>query len=290
MTIALVFVLAGFSGVGRSALADDPWSEGLGRRVERLAAEGRLGPMIYALPDAFTRYGGSQYIDSPATGAYERYLWEDLLPAVRGRYAVSRVGLVGKSSGGYGALVQAMRHPELVSAACCHAADMAFEYSLLPDVPRAQRTLRRHGGVGGFLAHFDGATKKRDGKLLETMNILAMAACYSPDASALHGFALPFDLETGALRPDVWSRWLAHDPIRMLDEPEHVVALRGLRRLFLDAGTRDEYALDIGARIFAAKLRELGVPHAHEEFEDGHMSITHRYDVSFPILWEALRD
>ena len=75
-----------------------------------------------------------------------------------------------------------------------------------------------------------------------------------------------------------------------IDEPEHVVALRGLRRLFLDAGTRDEYALDIGARIFAAKLRELGVPHAHEEFEDGHMSITHRYDVSFPILWEALRD
>jgi enterochelin esterase family protein len=105
-----------------------------------------------------------------------------------------------------------------------------------------------------------------------------------------HGFALPFDLDSGALREDVWRRWLAWDPVRMVEVPAYAAALRGLRRLFIDAGTRDEYALDIGARMLSHRLRTLEVPHTHEEFDDGHMSITYRYDVSLPLLWEALRD
>lgn len=287
--LPLVLVLAGFSGVGYQALADDPWSEGLVRRVERLTDEGKLGPMLLALPDAFTRYGGSQYLDSAATGDYERYLWQDLLPTLRARFAVSRVGLAGKSSGGYGALVQAMRHPEIVEAVACHAGDMAFEYSYQPDFPKAVRALGRHGGLRGFLDHFAASHKKRDAKL-ETMNVIAMAACYSPDAAAPLGIALPFDERTGALRQEVWARWLSWDPVRMVERPEHAAALRGLRALFLDAGTRDEYALDIGARIFTERLRALSIAHAHEEFDDGHMGITYRYDVSLPLLYRALRD
>lgn len=291
--LPLLFVLAGYSGVGRLALSDDPWSEGLQQRIERLCAEGRLGPMRYALPDCFTRYGGSQYLDSDATGRYESHLWQDLLPAVRARYAVARIGLVGKSSGGYGALVQAMRHPQHVAAIACHAPDSAFEYSYLPDFPKAARALRRHGGLDGFLAHFDASQKKRS--LLDAMGPLAMASCYSPDPSEPRGFALPFDVETGALREAVWRRWLAWDPVRMVDPAqhpdaaEHLAALSGLRLLHLDAGTRDEYALDAGARMLSARLRQAGVPHVHEEFDDGHMNLTWRYDVSFPRLYDALK-
>ena len=46
--------------------------------------------------------------------------------------------------------------------------------------------------------------------------------------------------------------------------------------------------LDIGARILCAKLRELGVEHEHEEFDDGHRGITYRYDVSIPKMAKAL--
>jgi enterochelin esterase family protein len=288
--IPVVFVLAGFSGTGRMALQEDPWSESLQRRVERLAGDGRVGPMILALPDAFTRYGGSQYLDSAATGSYERYLWSDLLGAIKARYAVSRVGVAGKSSGGYGAIVQAMRHPEIVEAVACHSGDMAFEYCYMLDIPKAVRSFGRHGGVLGFLDAFAAAHKKRDGKWLDGMNVLAMASCYSPDAGEPLGFALPFDVDTAALRPEVWARWLARDPVRMLDEPRHADALRHMRAVFLDCGTRDEWMLDMGARMFAAKLRALGIPHVHEEFDDGHMSVTYRYDVSLPLLWRALRD
>jgi enterochelin esterase family protein len=32
----------------------------------------------------------------------------------------------------------------------------------------------------------------------------------------------------------------------------------------------------------------LGVPHEHEEFDDGHMNIQYRYDVSLPRIVKAL--
>ena len=288
--VPIVFVLAGYTGIGRMALQDDPWSEGLQRRVERLANAGEIGPMIYALPDAWTVYGGSQYLDSGATGSYERYLWEDLLPSVKARFSISRVGVMGKSSGGYGALVQGIRHPEIVSAVACHSGDVAFEYCYLHDFPKAVRSFSRHGGLDGFLSHFAAVQKKRDGRLIDTMNVIAMAACYSPDESAPRGFRLPFDETTGALDEKVWSAWLEKDPLRMIETAPAQEALRSLRLLFLDAGTRDEYHLDIGARILAARLRSLCIPHLHEEFDDGHMSVTYRYDRSLPLLWNALKD
>jgi enterochelin esterase family protein len=289
--LPLLFLLSGYSGVGRMLLReDDPWEEGLLQRTNRLAAAGKLGPMLIALPDCFTRYGGSQYINSAATGRYEDHLWQDLLPSVRARFPVGRVGVSGKSSGGYGAIVQAMRHPEVLSAVAVHSGDMYFEYGYLVDFPKVARTLRRHGGLDSFLAHFAGVAKRRDGKLIETMNILAMASCYSPDEKSARGFALPFDIETGAIDEAVWSRWLRHDPIRMLDEKSHADALRGMRLLHVECGTRDEFFLDHGARIFTRKLRALSIPHRHEEFDDTHMGLSYRYDVTLPLLYDALKD
>jgi enterochelin esterase family protein len=165
---------------------------------------------------------------------------------------------------------------------------MAFEYAYVPHFPKLVRAAWRHGGLTALLDAFAASQKKR-GKLFDAIEMLAMAACYSPDEREPLGIALPFDLYSGALRPAVWERWLARDPVRMLDEPRHVEALRAMRLVFLDAGTQDEYSLDIGARIFASRLKALGVAHRHEEFDDGHMGVAYRYDVSLPLLWEALR-
>jgi enterochelin esterase family protein len=180
-----------------------------------------------------------------------------------------------------------MRHPEVIEAVACHAGDMAFEYAYLPNFPKLVRAAWRHGGISGFLEHFAASHKKR-GKLFDAMEVLAMASCYSPDPSEPNGIALPFDLWSGALREEVWARWLEKDPVRMVDEPRWQQALRGLRLLFLDAGTQDEFNLDVGARQLVAKLRRLGVGHVYEEFDDGHMGTSYRYDVSLPQLWRAL--
>jgi enterochelin esterase family protein len=149
----------------------------------------------------------------------------------------------------------------------------------------AARTLRRHGGVGGFLRHFE-ATEKKDGADFTTIMVLAEAGAYSPDPARDHGIALPFDPATGELDPLVWQRWKAWDPVEMA--ATHAEALRQMKLIFLDAGTRDEHNLDAGARIFVRRLQALGITCEHQEFDDGHRGTAYRYDVSLPKLAAAL--
>src|SRR5262249_26206037 len=105
----VAFVLSGFTGRGRALLNDSAWSPPLDQRMDRLIARGECGEMILVLPDCFTRYGGSQYINSSATGRYEDHLVAELVPFVDRTYrtlaAAEHRGVIGKSSGGYGALV-----------------------------------------------------------------------------------------------------------------------------------------------------------------------------------------
>src|SRR4030095_2397440 len=121
-----------------------------------------------------------------------------------------------------------------------------FEHCVLPDIPTVVRTLRRHGGVEGFLAHFEAADVKSSDDFT-TIMMLAMAAAYSPEPARPRHLALPFDLETGAIAQAVWRRWKEWDPVEMA--PRHAEALRRMSLIFLDAGTRDEHGLDLGARI-----------------------------------------
>ncbi len=109
-----------------------------------------------------------------------------------------------------------------------------------------------------------------------------MSACYSPNENSELGFDLPFDLETGEVRNDVWEKWLAHDPVRLVEK--HHADLKTLKLLYIDAGTRDEFALDLGARILCKRLKDYGVPFIHEEFDDGHMQIGYCQNRSLELI------
>jgi enterochelin esterase family protein len=285
----VILWLAGYGGTGEMMFSGSPWQPGLGARLDALVAAGKIGEVIVAAPDCFTRWGGAQYLDSPALGNYETHLIKEVIPALDQRLrtiperAARAIG--GKSSGGFGALVLAMRHPDQFAAVASHAGDMAFELSLLPDLPVAARTLRRYGGIGRFLADFE-AREKKSGDAFTTMMVLATAGAYSPDAGREHGIALPFEVETGAIDWAVWERWKAWDPVELA--VHHAEALRRMKLVFLDAGTRDEHNLDLGARILVRRLRELGVACEHEEFDDGHRSTAYRYDISLPKLAAAI--
>lgn len=282
-----IWMLPGHGSSQGGFLADDPWKEGLPRRLARLTQAG-MPPVLAVLPDLFTRFGGSQSIDSAATGPYARHLWEELKPALEARFAVKAHGVAGHSSGGYGALVQAMTRPDIVRAAACHAGDMLFELSYQPDFPRAAAALEKSGGVEKLIASFESAQKKQDGRFLSAMNVIAMAACYSPDPSQPFGFALPYDPMTCEVVPDVWARWLAHDPVRMVERAEHRQALSSLAALFIDCGTRDEWNLLWGARALRRRLDAAGIAHTYEEFDDGHTGTSYRFDRSLPLLARAL--
>ena len=286
----LLFVLTGFSGRGRMLLNDNPWSPSLDDRCDALIAAG-MPEMIVVMPDCYTRFGGSQYLDSAATGRYETHLIEELVPwadrAYRTLAAREHRGVAGKSSGGFGALLLGMRHPDVFGALACHSGDMLFEYCYQVDFPKACSVLQAAGGVKRFLEAFAAKPQKGKDDFL-TLNIVGMAACYSPDPAAELGVALPFDLATGLPREDVFARWLAFDPLRLL--PTHADALRSLRLLYLDCGTQDEFHLQHGMRAFTAELARLEIAHRYEEYADGHMNVSYRYDQSLPALARALSE
>jgi enterochelin esterase family protein len=288
--------LTGFTGRGTILLNDSPFDENIPERLDRLMVTAEVQPMIVVMPDCFTRYGGSQYLNSSATGPYEDYLLDELIPYIdrcyRTRAEADYRAIAGKSSGGYGALALAMRHPDVFGALACHSGDMYFEYCYKPDFPKFLNALGRlsiqsEAALAEFLAGFAPKMHPKPANFFDLISVVAMAACYSPNPASPCGFDLPFDLTTGELRPEVWGRWLAHDPITTLEEEKHVAALRRMKLIYLDCGNRDEYALHYGARIFGQRLARLNIPYMYAEFDGGHRNIQFRYDVSLKQISEA---
>lgn len=284
--------LVGFTGSGQKHLGWGAYAESVPQRVDRLVADEKMGPAVFAFPDCFTSLGGNQYINSLAVGRWEDFLIDEMIPALEDRFALCRGrehrAVFGKSSGGYGAIVHGLRRADAWNAVACHSGDMAFEWCYLPDFPGVLDALQKsEGRIEGFLDSFAQGRKVK-GADFHTMMILAMAATYDPDPDAPMGIRLPVDLHTCALDPERWAKWLEHDPLRLADRPECIENLKKLGALYIDCGSHDQYKLHYGARQFALKLEAAGVDHEYQEFDDNHSGIDYRMDVSLPYLYEAV--
>ena len=257
---------------------------------DQLFGDPEVAPAILVFVDCWTSLGGSQFLDSAGTGRYHSYLCDEVVPAVdaafRTRADREHRGVAGKSSGGYGAMVTPLLRPDLFSGLASHAGDALFEHCYMPDFAETVRVLRDHyqGSFAGFWADFrgrPGISRATDSALI---NAYCMAACYSarPDGTP----EMPFAEATGELRPEVWERWLALDPVRMVARLKD--AARMLRAVYLDAGRADEFHLDVGAVAFSAQLERLRVANVRLElFEGGHGGIEYRYPIGIRFLAEA---
>jgi len=252
--------------------------------LDELFADQGCPPAVVVFVDCWTSYGG--------TGRYHSYLCSEVVPFVDAEYrtinAPAHRGIMGKSSGGYGAMVTPMLRPDLFGGLATHAGDALFELCYLPEFGPVARALRDHygGAYERFWADFrsrPAGSGKDDDSLV---NAYAMAACYSADADGT--VRLPFDPATGMLIPEVWERWLRWDPVRMV--PGHAEQLKSLRAIYVDAGRRDEYFLDLGAEAFRRALAGVGVTDVHFElFDAGHAMIEYRYPIALRYLAERLR-
>ena len=283
-----VYALTGFTGRGKMFLNDSAFAPNLAERLDKLIGEGKIRPMIVVMPDCFTYYGGSQYINSSATGDYEDYLINEIVPFVDENFRTvkdknSRAGM-GKSSGGYGALIMAMRHADIFGLACSTSGDCYFEFCYFPGIAEGFRAVK--GNPRGLIEKFWREDAKKGKDDFAALNTIGMSACYSPNPDSELGFDLPFDLKTGEIRYDVWERWLEHDPVRLVEK--HAENLKSLKLLYIDAGTKDEFALDLGARILVQRLKKIDVPHIHEEFDDGHFNISYRQNRSLELISEEI--
>lgn len=287
--LPLLIDLVGFTAGGPAHTNWKNFGENLPERLDRLIASGAMAPCVVALPDCFTRLGGNQYINSIVVGRWDDFLLTELVPFLESQFRCGgpgKRGVFGKSSGGYGAMVHALLHPDFWSAAAVHSGDMGFELLFLPDFPRILRALAKHGGsVERWITEFETAQKVKDDDIHILMD-LAMAAEYDPDPKAFLGIRLPIDSRTCELIPERWSNWLKWDPLTLVET--HGPKLQNLKALFIDCGDVDQFNLVYGARRMHDRLTALGIKHTYEEFPDNHSSIDYRMDLSLPVLSRAL--
>jgi hypothetical protein len=77
----------------------------------------------------------------------------------------------------------------------------------------------------------------------------------------------------------------------MAAQPSYAEALRSMRAVWVDAGKRDEYHLDLAATAFADAVLATGLAPERlhfELFDAGHGAIEYRYPLSLRWLLERL--
>lgn len=285
-----LYLLHGYTGNASALLSARPWEVNAFQWIDRLIAQKRMPPALLVAVDGFTRLGGSQYVDSIHNGNYATYTVRDVIGYVDSHYrTVAGEGgraVLGKSSGGFGAMHLVMEHPGAFCAFASHSGDSYFRYAHPPSFPDVQRTLERHDfDVAAFVESFESKNKRSVAEYL-TMEMLGYAAAYSPRSGRAFDIDLPFESNSGELREDVFARWLAFDPAERVAVRRN--ELGRLRLRYLDCGRRDEYGLDVGARVIARRIRELDLDVRHEEFDDDHRNVAYRYETSLPALAAVL--
>ena len=217
---------------------------------------------ILVLVDTSTKSGSSYLVDSPRTGAWDTYMATRVVPAIDRRYRTiaTRDGraTAGLSTGGGGSLMWGLRHPELIGVVAASAPDgpdiIAWLFGPpLPAWTLAMLRVEAATGGAGFFASWGND--------------------WSPDDSP-RGWALPLDLATGALVPEVIAKWRARgSPASWLDDPARAAQIEQAfdGRLCLTVGVRDEFGLYPALQHLADKLTKLGIHHELLLAEGGHI-------------------
>ena len=233
---------------------------GLAESADRLAPVQGFSEMIVVTPNAFTLHKGSMYSNSPTTGDWERFIAEDLVAHVDGKYRtiagrMSR-GLAGHSMGGYGAIRIGMKRPDVFStlyfmSSCCLNANrnpspesMAAAAAI---TTRAQaEEAMRAPGFGASVT-------------------LASAAAWSPNPANPPLF-LDLPVKDGKVRPEIVAKWVANAPLEMIEQG--AANLTMYYAIAMDIGTADGL-LATNRQLHDAMTR-LRIPHGYEEYDGDH--------------------
>lgn len=219
------------------------------------AMAGGAKHVIIVIPDAFTRYGGSMYSNSPTIGDWESFVARDLVAYIDAHYRTmpkreSR-GLSGHSMGGYGTLRIAMKHPDVFGAlyamsSCC----------LLLEAPGREEVEAEFTRMAQGIETQAGTMANR---------IQAQAAAWAPNPrNPPYYFDLPF--KDGVAQPLIQAKWTANAQLVMVDQ--YVPILKRYRAIQLDVGDKDQlgetnFQLDVA-------LTRLGVEHGFEVYDGEH--------------------
>jgi len=287
-----VYVIQGYTGQVTGWRNRNPFRQPFPETADAVFASGQAPPAIVVYVDAWTAYGGSQFVDSPGTGNYHSYLCNEVVPWVDARYRTvqrrDQRAIMGKSSGGFGAMITPMLRPDLFGALATHAGDTLYEYCYLREFGSIVRALRAYDGdIWRWWQDFNSRVSFTKPEDMLLVGFIGVAAAFS--ASEDGTVVFPFDARTGVVDPAVWQRWLDWDPVRMAGR--YADALRSVHSIWIDAGTSDDYFLDLGAQAFRAQLAQVGVADdavRFELFDATHAGIDYRYPMSLSWLCQRM--
>ncbi len=278
----VVYLLHAFGAGPASWLGADGY-EGmnLALTLDSLVDRGEIDEFIVVMPDARTRYGGSWYANSSATGRWTDFIARDLVAWVDRAYRTVPEpwarGLAGQSMGGYGTLRVAMWYPGVFGAAMA-----------LSPVNLVSTNPFGIPGMEAALAVTDPDALDLAGPVERVL--WAKAAAFAPDPTRPPFYArLPWVREGDHLArdPEIWPLWEASALVNQLDA--RAAALRELP-LVIEVGRNDPLVTE--AQGFSEALRAHDVPHALHEFGGGHVrGVRERFEESvFQFFSENLSD
>ncbi len=248
--LPLVIYLPGWGGSSEDVIAQGGgW---LAQAVDRMAGAGLA--LRIAVVDGKSRYGGSQFLNSGATGEYADYITGEIAPAVEARYALAKEAafpriIAGHSSGGYGALMLAISRHAQFAAVVALSPDSDFEVTHKPIV--SQPSVRAITPAEIERVMSDGGKSRLPGDGLAHM-IMGLCANYAPVAGKPGRFEWLYD-ERGQFRAEAWQRWLDLDPLHVVRK--RADAFAPSQRIYLDGAEHDEFGANIGARKIHDVLR-----------------------------------
>jgi S-formylglutathione hydrolase FrmB len=326
----VLFLLLDFGGNGLpAAVVDDNYYFELGLRqiADSMINAGVIQPMIIATVDLYNAYGGSWYTSNSVQGLYEAAFIDFVqysdtaLNAISSERGKEGRAIGGVGMGGYGAIMMAMRHPDLFASASSINGHLAFAqtsvkhnfHGIADWAPLVFQEnfvtpiafLEFPSNPAAVLPFYSMTPDiKLPLRKPYTNLVFSMAAAFSPfipssatrsdsltwmnpvvagGASQDWKVSLPF-IWNGDIWPDVYGKWLANDATKyLLDNP---VVLADIQ-LHIEAGTASEFDILQQNRIFhdAAIARGIATMEYHEfDGYDGYPTTRRR------LLTERLRE
>lgn len=281
----VIFVLSGWGGKSQKYLLgneDSAFGTPTYARLDQMISKQEMPGVIVVAPDGTTALGCSQYINSPANGNFMDYISDELVELIDSQFHTHRSethrGIMGHSSGGFGALVIAMKRSDRFRAVMSSAGDTYFELSILPQMTPTIIEIEKAKSIEAFLAkvHREPEVFLNGKGKFDALLTLCLASCYAPNLKnkPLYG-DLYFDVNTGEINNEIWGKYLSWDPIRLVDQ--HIEDLKKMCYIRLECGQEDEFSLQLGHRQFANKLKAAQVKYELEEYPGRHAGHSWRF-------------
>ena len=252
-------------------MADETSNPELITTLDALIADGEIEPVIVAKPNGNCAvYGGlSWYTTSEVNGDYETWLTQELPTYIESSFNAStdaaKRSIMGFSMGGFGAVMLALKYPDVYAAVASHSGALDLHAYLARYIPSV---LQENGGSGPYSPDAG----------LYTRFMFGCSAAWSPNPTAEpEPVDFPLDNEGNPI-PEVIARWNLHNPAELV----HQYPEGGYPSLYFDCGTSD--GMFTMSEAFEDTLVALGLPYHYETYPGNHTSLPQRFPISLAYL------